>query len=293
MIRTVILVLLVLGPLSLASGLSAQVPRSPAAQGQLPTLQELVTQMQKVEQAATSVYLEITSEGSYPGDVNFDTQMTLRVLHGTHFHMHLLASFGEGESAESETVKTPERVWILEDDPAFGKVFMKMDKELVDRLDEASRILGQDSAGMPGSMSEQSTSPLGSSMLESLSQQYDLKVERKVVKDGQSCWVVAGDLRGDLPPPDENAPPVPDRMDILVRTLDSAVLQMVHLKDGREQLRVNITRLELNRPMEEASFRIEVEGQEPIDIMEHPPAAAQIQAILDAARAKKDGDRRK
>ena len=290
MIRTAIPVLLALGPLSLVSGLFAQDSIPVAPPGQLKTLQELLTEMQAAEKSATSVYLEMTSKGSYAGDVNFDTQGTLRVLHGTHFQMHLLANFGEGMSAESETVKTPEGVWIREDDPAFGKVFLKMDKELVDKLDEATRILGQEGAAVPGAMSEQSTSPLGSSMLESLSQQYDLKVERKVYKDGQECWVVAGDLRGDLPPPDENAPPVPDRVDILVRTLDSAVLQMVHLKDGREQLRVNITRLELNRPMAEDSFRIDGEGQVPMDIMEHPPAAAQIQSTLDAAQAKKGGD---
>jgi hypothetical protein len=189
-------------------------------------------------------------------------------------------------------VKTPQGLWILEKDPSFGEVFLKMDQELAARLEEASRILGQEGGGIPGPMGAQSTSPLGGALLESLSQQYDLSVERKLIADGQECWVVAGDLRGDLPAPDENAPPMPDRVDILVRIRDSAVLQMVHLKDGREQLRVNITRLELDRPMEEASFRIDVPGREPKDVMEHPPTAAQIQATLDAAEAKKNGEDR-
>lgn len=285
MIRTAIPVLL-----TLALALGAQASAAPAQQGQLKTLQELVTEMQAVEKAASSVYLEMTSKGTYPGGVVFETEGTLRVLHGTHFQMHLKASFDGRQTAESETVKTPDGVWIREDDPAFGKVFLKMDKELADKLDEATRILGQEGGAVPGAMSQQSTSPLGSAMLESLSQQYDLKVERKVIKDGQECWVVAGDLRGDLPPPDENAPPVPDRVDILVRTVDSAVLQMVQLKDGREQLRVNITRLELNRPMAEDSFRIDAGGVEPMDIMQHPPAAAQIQETLNAAEAKKNKD---
>ncbi len=285
MIRTVtrfpvLFVLLLFTPLAAVSIL-------PAQQGQLKTLQELVAEMKARETAATSVLLEMTSKGSYPGDIQFETHGTLRVLRGTHFHMRLQATFGGEMSAESETVKTPEGVWIREQDPSFGEVFLKMDKELADKLDEASRILGQGGGGVPGPMAEQSTSPLGSSMLESLAEQYDLKVERKVIKDGQECWVVAGDLSGDPPATDQNAPPVPDRVDILVRTVDSAVLQMVHLKDGREQLRVSITRLELNRPMDERSFVIDVPGQEPIDIMEHPPAAARIQETLAAAEAKK------
>ena len=281
MIRTVIPVLFVL---------ALPAPNLPAQPGQLKTLQELVAEMKAREKAATSVYLEMTSTGSYPGDVQFETRGTLRVLHGTHFQFHLQTSFGDGSSGESDMVRTPEGLWIRDTDPGFGEVFLKMDRELAARLEEASRILGQAGGGFPGPLSEQSTSPLGGALLESLSQQYDLNVERKLIADGQECWVVAGDLRGDLPAPNENAPPVPDRVDILVRIRDSAVLQMVHLKDGRQQLRVNITRLELDRPMEESSFRIDVPGREPMDVMEHPAYAAQIQRTLDAAEAKKKGE---
>lgn len=268
--------------------LSAITALSPVAVAQqLKSMEELVAEMREQEKAAHSVYLEMISKGSYPGNLEFETKGTLRVLQGTHFHMELEARFGGEIAARSEMVKTPEGIWMREDDPSFGEVFLKMDRDLAQKLDEASRILGQAGGGLPGPMAEQSTSPLGGSMIESLSQQYDLKVERKLVKDGQECWVVAGDLRGGLPAPAENAPPLPDRVDILVRIVDSAVVQMVHLKDGHEQLRVTITKLELNRPMDATEFQIDMQGREPVDVMDYQPTAQQIQAVLDAAEAKK------
>lgn len=254
---------------------------------QLPSLEELVASMREKEKAAHSVYMEMTSQASYPGNMSFSTRSTLRVLQGTHFHMQLEASFGGEIAARSEMVKTPAGILMLENDPAYGEVFLKIDRELSEKLDEASRILGQGEGGLPGPMAEQSTSPLGGSMLESFSELYDLKVERRLNKDGQDCLVVAGDLRGGLPEPDENAPPRADRIDILVRIVDSAVVQMVELKDGREQMRVNITKLELNRPMDATTFLIDAPDREPMDVMEHPPTAQQIQALLDAAEAKK------
>ena len=121
---------------------------SPCAQAQqLKSLEELVAEMREREKAASSVYLEMTSKGSYPGNLVFETEGTLRVLQGTHFQMDLVARFDEEIAARSEMVKTPEGVWMREEDPASGEVFLKMDAELVARLSGGEVVTLANSVG--------------------------------------------------------------------------------------------------------------------------------------------------
>ena len=56
-----------------------------------------------------------------------------------------------------------------------------------------------------------------------------------------------------------------------------------------ELMQVEITRRELNGPMEKDSFHIDLpEGQRFVDVMDHPPAAAQIRQLLDQAKTKSE-----
>lgn len=258
------------------------------APAQKPTVAELVTQLQERERAAKSVTLKMRSRTAVPEGPSFETTGSLRVLGKTHFGVSMRMKIGEGIEGEHEVVRTPDGTWTREVDPMNGEVFTRMSKEKMLELEEASKILGDDvpAGAIPG----QSEAPLGSAMLVSLGKRFDLQVASKLVRDGIDHWVVSGEVRpGEVG--EDDGMPKPDRVELLVRAMSDGPLAVVHMSqfsEGKETMALDIDEIVLDLPMSEASFKIDDRGKRVIDVMDHPPAAQQIQAVLDQAKRKKE-----
>ncbi len=79
----------------------------------------------------------------------------------------------------------------------------------------------------------------------------------------------------------------PDRVEFAVRAPDLAVVRMTTFREGKPLTTVRITKIELDGPMDESKFVLELPPRvTPIDVMDHPPAREQIQAVLADAGAK-------
>lgn len=276
--------------LGVAAALAAQPPApagKPSRSAQVTTVEDLVKEMRRRERGVRSARLEIVTEGTYPGGVTFRIEGSVRVLGKTHppshTHVRMVTRLGEGVTTEFETVRTPKGVFTREKDPAGEEIYTRMSPDLMRRLDEATRRLQQGGVQAPGAPGNEIADPLGSRMLESLAQRFDLRVSR-VVRDGVDYFVVAGPARegaGDDLPDDL---PAPDRVELMVRARDYVVERMVQFRSGKEILQVRVRALELDVPMSEDSFRIEVpKGVEVLDVMDHPPAAEHIRQLLEEA----------
>jgi hypothetical protein len=275
--------------LFLLSGvLAAQDPPAEGAAappGPVESVPDLIALMQSREQDVESARLEMVTKGIYPGDVSFDVRGTVRVLGKTHFHISTRATFEGDLEVEREDVRTPEGVWIRENDQAIGEVYLTMTVERLAEIEAARKTLAGDKAVLDNPVDD----PLGSAMLASLAEQFELQLERRAV-DGVDCYVVAGPTRAPGAA-GEGGMPAPDRVEILVRESDLAVMKMTQLQGEREVMAVEITALELNPELDPASFRIDLpEGAEFIDVMDHPPAAAQIRMLLEQAEQAEAGE---
>lgn len=273
--------------LLLAAGVAAQAQQGAAPTTQPHSVADLVALMKARQQDVDSAVLEMTTEGSYPQGMKFRIDGTVRVLHGTHMQVSTQAKFGEDFTAEMETVRTPQGVWIREQDPAQGEVYLHMDPDLVAKVQKATAKLGGDGQA-PGGLPSQATDPLGAAMVQSLAEHFDLKLEQRAI-EGQDFYVLKGDVRGDAPSEqgdemDGEDFATPDRVEVLVRARDLAVTQMTQFRAGHELMKVSITKLVLNAPLEESSFEIDVPpGKHFVDVMDHPPSAAHINQLLSEA----------
>jgi len=254
-----------------------------------PTVPELIEQLKQREAAAKSVSLAMRSRTAVPDGPVFEATGSLRVLGSTHFHVAMRMKVGDGMEGEHEVVRTPNGTWTREVDPMNGEVVTRMSKETMAALEEASKVLGDE---VPvGAIPGQSEAPLGSAMLASLAKRFDLQVANKLVRDGIDHWVIRGEVREGLAAdPEDDGLPKPDRVEVLVRTGAQgplAVVKMTQYADGAEVLSVEVDEVVLDQPMEERSFRIDERGKRVLDVMDYPPAARQIQDLLDRAARKK------
>ncbi|MHC5062962.1 MAG: hypothetical protein ACYTG5_03185 [Planctomycetota bacterium] len=266
--------------LSITTGLWAQ---DPGQKGM--ALEDLITAMKAKEMAIKTASLEMETKGSFPGGIEFSTQGRIRVLGETHFHILVRSDFGPEMQVETETLLTPEGLYTREKDPVQGEIFTHMEMELLEELRAASQASGKES-NLPGVSAGPSQGPLGSRVLEDLSAQFDLQVAGPVKVRDETCWVVAGPLRSDAEK-DNFEGMSADRMDILVRQNDYALIRMTQLKEGKPISDVRITRLEIDVPIAAESFKLEVQPtQNPIDVMDHPPMREQILRVFADAEAK-------
>jgi len=283
MIHTIFCAVLLLGaPLLPQSGNTEDNASKPIS------VADLVAKMKEREKSVDSVLMEMVSRGSYPGGVGFEIKGTVRVLGKDHFSISNRMTFDDDLSSELDRVVTPEGSWIRERDPAFGEVFLKIEPELMQKLERAQAELAV-SGDVPATMDNPVKDPLGSAMLQSLNEHFDLTVQQRSIK-GRDYFVVNGPVR-DAAPPSDPQMPVADRVELLVRAGDYAVVQMTQFEAGKELMQIEITRLELGVPMDPSSFVIHLpDGAHFIDVMEHPPAAVQIRQLLQDAETKRSGD---
>ncbi|MBK8976529.1 MAG: hypothetical protein IPM29_11480 [Planctomycetes bacterium] len=276
----------------LAAGPRAQVvPELERQQQALPRAEDvtdlatLIGYVKAREHAVRTVSMDIHTEGVQPDGSRFSADGSLRVLGDTHIHMRTTIRFGEGMWAATETVRTPAGMQMRESDPVQGEVFLSMDAATMARIDSASRALGDD-GGPLGGDDGRARSPLGSAMLEDLAERFELTVEGPRVVDGRRAWVVAGPIRGGRSEDLELLGLGADRVDVLVREGDGAVVRMTQLRSGQPLLDVRIEHLELDQPMEPDEFVLSVRSDRVVDVLDHPPARAQIERLFEEARAK-------
>ncbi|HLQ39101.1 MAG TPA: hypothetical protein VK348_14930 [Planctomycetota bacterium] len=274
--------------------LLAQVPEpEPAKAPSDPELARLLQDMRAAEAAVRSVHLELKTSGSYPGGLSFTTKGSMRVLRGDHPALQTSMEYSceDGLQGRMETVKNADGVWMVEQSPTFGEVYLFMDRDTLADVEWAAAVMER-SDSVPGATDGRSGAPLGSAMLDSLRRQYDLKITSKKDRQGQEGIWVAGDLKPGGPPAGDPDAPIADHVEMFVRGMDKAVLYVAHLLRGQVVQQIEVTRLEVGKPMELKSFQIEGRAQKPRDIHDHRPAWEPLARLLREAEDKAGADQR-
>jgi hypothetical protein len=291
--RTASIVLAVV--LVLSCALPGQEPqKKPVPPAEDPAIAALVAAMQKAESAAKSVELELVTTGTYPGGLTFTTKGTMRVLLGEQRALHTTMEFqaAHGMTGRVETVRTPDGVWMLENSPTFGEVYLFMDPATLADVEWAAAVTQQPGA-VPGGVDGRSIGPLGSQLLEDLRRHYDLAVLSKKDRDGQPGLWIGGDHKKSLDPGADTELLLADHVEVFVREVDQAVLAVVYMQaDGKIVQQIEVRRIVTNQTMELASFHLDVPGKKPVDVKEHAPAWSPLQRLIGEAEDKAGADQR-
>ena len=272
--------------LSAATAISQEAEPKPVQASEVRSLEDLLAFVKAREGKAQAVVMQIQSVGKFPDGSEFRTDGTLRVLGRTHFHARMVARLGADVEAETETVRTPEGLWMRERDPVQREIFLAMDRATMERVDSATEALGA-SASLGGFCTREAESPLGRLVLEDLSQQFDLTVSEPRDVGGVRCWTVGGGIKGGLDPDEESFGLGADQVDVVVRVSDGALVKMTQFRAGEPLLEVTISKLEVLETLDPASFTLPLpERSQWGNVLEHPPARAQLDQLFEEARAK-------
>lgn len=272
-----VFLLTVLSGVTALQGASAQ-ETAPAA----PSVADLIANIRAKEKATTAVSVKMRTRSALPDGAQFETSGTLRVLGATHFHFASKMRMGEGMEGEHEVVHTPEGTWMRDLDPIQGEVFTVMTPELIASVEAAAKVLGDDA--MPGAIPGQNEGPLGSALLVSLDRRFDLRVDKKVVKDGIDHSVLRGEVRPGQAAEAQGLPD-PDSVEVVVSERPLSVVRMAQFDAGKEILVIEIDDVQIDPPFTAASFKLDSRGKRFVDAMDYPPMAAQFSAMLDKAKA--------
>ncbi|MEY2980973.1 MAG: hypothetical protein RL562_1200 [Planctomycetota bacterium] len=272
--------------LSAVPTLAQEVEPKPVEASQVRTIEDLLGFVKGRESKAGAVLMEIESVGKFPDGSEFRTEGTLRVLGKTHFHARMIAHLGPDVEAETETVRTPEGLWMRERDPVQREVFLAMDRATMERVDAATAVLGE-SAALGGFGTREAESPLGSLVLADLAQQFELQVGEPRDVGGTRCWIVGGAIKGGVDPDEEAFGLGADQVDVVVRIRDGALIKMTQFRGGEPLLEVSIPKLEILEELDPASFTLALpERAQWSSVLDHPPARAQLDQLFEDARAK-------
>jgi hypothetical protein len=256
----------------------------PSAQS--PEIRELIDAMTKAEAAASRIRLQLFTEGNLPGDLTFETRGSLRVLRTAQGETQAVQStveysFADGLSGRMESVRTPKGVWIREENPAFGKIYVHIDPVLLADLDWAGKALNQAGAGL---QDPRAGSPLGRAMVEDLARRYDLAKMNRRVENGQDGIWYGGPQRqqasGEAMPADM---PIADRVELFVRESDKALMQIVFLQGANAIQRIRVDNLVIGEAMPLEGFKLDDRGEKPQDVREHQPMWEQMSQLIEAA----------
>lgn len=272
----------------------AQAPSGAAGTAaQADPVAELVAKMQQAEGALHSLVLALRTEGRLPSGLSVTTRGEVHVLRGTQpstparLHTRLDYDFADGVRGQIETAWTDGGIVLFEQDPAFGPVYVRIAPSIVADLEWAGRVLGR--SDLPGMADGRAQSPLGSGTVAELRRTFDLTIGSRTVNDGEpGTWLVGAAKRG----LDERDPDMPlaDRVELFVRERDRVLLVARYFVGDDVVQLIEVTRVELDVEIPDATFTVDGRGQRVRDVQLHQPLWEQIeQTITDAEAKSKDG----
>jgi hypothetical protein len=286
--RTAILRLLPV--LAAAAALHAQdAPPQGDTKPKAGVMDEVVRKLREAESKATRVRLQLATEGSLPGGLDFHTKGSLRVLRSEQgallaAHAVIDCTFADGIQSHMESVKNPNGLWTFETNPAFPEVYLHYDKELVADLEWAGEVLQR--TDLPGVSDARAMAPLGSEMLADLAQRFDLQEMHGKDHAGQGGTWYGGDRRPGGAQDDDADLPLADRVELFLRSPDNALFEVVYLQAGKPIQRIKVESLAVGEAMPIESFVLDTKGKKPKDVRGHDPEWDQIQQLLQSAREK-------
>lgn len=244
--------------------------------------------MRETESGLKSVSMRLLTEGEYAGGVHFTTTGTLRVLRAEHVLSHSTASFqfANGLDGRMEMVSNDDGVFLLENSPTTGDVLLHMDNATVADLQWASEVLQRPDI-VPGA-DTRSLAPLGSDLLQQLMRTHALKVLSERDLDGMHGRWIGGDLDRSLQPDSDPELQLPDHVELFVRDVDHAVVEVVYLQNGRKEpvQRIKVQQLVLDGPMDPKSFVLDAGGRKARDFKLYEPSWTRTRKLLEQAEAK-------
>lgn len=275
----------------LAAAAAAQTPaKQPEAKLQADRIDELVTAMREAEKNLKSVALEMTTSGRLRGDLSTRVHGVLHVVRGAQPALHCKFDYStsDGLRGQSESAQTATGIVLLNDDLAFGQVFVQVDAKTTADLEWAGQVLGRDD--LPG-MAPRSAAPLGSAVLAAVKRQFALEVDKRTDRAGEAGTWIAGPRRPGLDTQDPELAGA-DRVELFVRKKDNALLELREFTGDVVTQQLVVDKIELDVELPAKLFQIDGGGQRPRPAKEHAPLWELIeQACLEAeAKCLKDAD---
>jgi hypothetical protein len=246
--------------------------------------------MRRAEAAAKTIWLEMETVGQDPEEVTVTTRGSLRVLRGEHPAVHTVVEyeFANGLKGRMESARTADGVNTIEDNPTFGQTWTHIDAETAADLEWAGEVLQREQ--VPGLADGRAQAPLGSAMVADLARTYDLQPLPRRDRQGQEGMWLGGALRPGLQPEADADVPLGDRVELFVRNPDQALLEVVLMQGTKTVLRIAVSRVEIDRPMTEESFKIDGKALRRRELREQTAAWEQVQRTLTEAEAKAGKD---
>ena len=261
---------------------AAQAPK-PEAAAQPDPIAGIVLAMRTAEQRAKSFRIEMQTSARWPDGTECQTTGSHDVLRGAQPMTRTLVEFALGKlGGRMESVQTEKGIRIYQEDPAFGEVFYHIDAAIVADLEWAGEVLAR--ANLPGMKDRRAGAPLGSAMLDDLSQQFLLKVTERKERSGEAGQWLAGDRR---PLGDQDADlPIGNRVELFVRDKDKALLEVVHHQGEKVVQRIEVRRLEVDADIPAETFTVDGRGQRLREVRQYLTMWSQIQDVFKQADRK-------
>jgi len=263
----------------------------PPAAAQADPIGDLAAAMRAAEAKQQSVAITMRTEGRFTADFTATTRGTLHVARGAQPLVHTRCEFdaGDGIRGRTESLQNKDGILWFEDSPVAGEVHLHFDARLVADLEWAGRVLGRDDLpGMPpaeGAGWRLDGAPLGSAVLAAVRRQFDLVVEARTTRDGDTGTWLAGPRKKGLDVQDPGLP-VADRVALFVRARDLALLELAQFEGETRVQHLVVESIAIDGELPEQARRVDAGGLRPLPARDHPPMREQIDQVLEAAEAK-------
>lgn len=285
------------GSLLLLAALVAAVPgraQEPDAKAETPPIEGFVEALRQLEARVKSLELDLETSGKLAGGLDFTTRGTLRVLRpeqgaAARVHSFVEFRFGDGLAGSTESLRTPDELLVLQQDPTFGEVYVRIDAMVLADLEWAGRVLQKQD--LPFVEQGLAGSPLGSAMLGDLVRRFDLKPIERPTEGGQKGTWYGGDRKKAAGLEEEGAElPVSDRVELFLRDGDHVLTEVVHKQGDDVVQRIRVRRLALDEPLAAEALRMRDPVKKPRDVKEHAPMWQSIEQTVQRAMQKKEGE---
>ena len=248
-------------------------------------IDELVAAMQAAEGRLKSIAIRMSTSGVLPGGLSVATRGALHVLRGAQasIHAEIEATFDDGIRGTSESVQTADGILWYESNPAFGEVFVQLDKSIVADLEWAGEVLQRED--LPGMADRRAMAPLGSTMVSGLKRQFELAVGERKERNGEAGTWLAGKRKPGVDVKDPELP-IADAVELFVRDKDHALLEVRQLQGEQPIQTLVVEQLDVDVELPAKTFEISGHGQTLRSVEQYQPLWDLIKQALARAEAK-------